>query len=195
MIESYFVLGRDLNPDNCAIYENPGEMENRHYPARGIRMEDSYPDGYKFSMSKDMPGIRVPDIINNALGYLMISAKLKELLEKHATAEIEYLRFTLLNHKRRVASDQYFIANLIGTVDCVDRERTIGDMSALNPGQYSRIKRLFLQEDKLDPALNLFRIASLPKVILIRDDLKKELEGQGITGAIYCEMGSKLVIN
>lgn len=158
-------------------------------------MEDSYPDGYKFSMSKDMPGIRVPDIINNALGYLMISAKLKELLEKLGTAEIEYLRFTLLNHKRRVASNQCFIANLVGTVDCVDRERTVGDLSALNPGQFSRIKNLFLQKDKIDPALNLFRIAALPKVIVIREDLKKELEGQGITGARYVELGAKLVIN
>src|ERR1700674_2768198 len=101
----YFVLGRDLNADNCAIYENPGNLPNRHYPSRGIRMGDSYPDGYKFSMSKGMPGIRIPDIINNALGYVMISARLKELLEKHATTEIESLRFTLLNHKRRVTSD------------------------------------------------------------------------------------------
>ena len=89
-------------------------------------MGDSYPDGYKFSMSKDMPGIRVPDIINNALGYWMISKKLKELLEHNAAAEIEFLRFTLLNHKRRVSSDRCFIANLVGAVDCVDRERTVG---------------------------------------------------------------------
>jgi len=191
----YFVLGRNLDPDNCAIEENPGNLPNRHYPARGIRMGDSYPDGYKFSMSKDVPGIRVADIIDNALGYLMISAKLKELLEKHATVEIEYLRFVLLNHKRRVASDQCFIANLIGAVDCVDRDRTVGDLSALNPGQYSAIDNLFLHEDKIDPALNLFRIDAYPRVIVIRDDLKRILDEQGVTGAKYCKMGSTLEIN
>ncbi len=191
----YFVLGRDLNPDNCAIYENPGNLPERHRPARGMRMGDSYPDGYKFSMSKDMPGIVVPDVINNALGYLMISARLKELLEKYTATEIEYLRFVLLNHKRRVASDQCFIANLIGAVECVDRKRTVGDLSALNPGQYSRIKNLFLYKDKIDPALSLFRIAELPKVIIVREDLKKDMDQHNITGAKYCELGSKLMIN
>ena len=191
----YFVVGRDLNPENCAIYENPGELPNRHYPARGIRMADSYPAGYKFSMSSDVPGLIVPDVINNALGYFMTSAKLKELLAQRATVEIEYLRFTLLNHKGRVASDQCFIANPIGTVDCVDPERTEGRPDALNPGQYSRIKKLFLLDDKIPPSQNLFRIASLPSVLVIRDDLKKDMEAAGITGANFVAMGGKLVIN
>jgi hypothetical protein len=191
----YFVIGRDLSPENCAIYEDPGELPNRHYPARGIRMGNSYPDGYKFPMSKDVPGLRVPDIINNAMGYFMISAKLKELLEQCATTEVEYLRFTLLNHKGRVASDQCFIANLIGTVDCVDVERTVGRPDVLNPGEYSRIKNLFLLEDKIDPDLKLFRIASLPSVLVIREDLKNDLDSAGITGANFVAMGGKLVIN
>ena len=43
----------------------------------------------------------------------------------------------------------------------------------LNPGQYSRIKKLFLETDSIDPPMNLLRNATLPKVIKVREDLER----------------------
>src|SRR5438128_11354704 len=66
-------------------------------------------------------GAMVPDFIPNALGLLLVSAGLKALLEKHADAAIEFVPVTIRNQRGRQLKETYFIANVLGKVDCLDR--------------------------------------------------------------------------
>ncbi|HEY8211699.1 MAG TPA: DUF1629 domain-containing protein [Myxococcaceae bacterium] len=188
MPASYSILRDDLDDRYCGIYDYLDELPDIENPAEGIPTADTFPDGVRFQMAAQTPGLLIADVINNAFGYLMVSAKGKAFLEANAKASIEWLRFTLLNHKARVASADCWIANVLGTVDCVNLHHTKGEMSQVDPGEFMSITRLVLDPQRIPPDRNLFRIASLPSVLIVRDDLRKAMEAAPLTGATFLEL-------
>ncbi|NVJ08922.1 hypothetical protein HUW63_27270 [Myxococcus sp. AM001] len=118
----------------CAIFNIPEGMPRIHKPARGIRMGAEYPDGLRFNMTRHEPGLKIADVIPNAVNYFMVSKRMKELLEQHSSADIEFLQFVLLNHRGRVASE--------------DMEKTEGDPAPMKPDRFMYLRRLLLQEKK-----------------------------------------------
>jgi uncharacterized protein DUF1629 len=185
---SYSILRDDLDDRHCGIWDYLDEFPDIENPAEGIPMGDTFPDGVRFQMARETPGLLIADVINNAFGYLMVSAKGKAFLEANAKVPIEWLRFTLLNHKARVASDDCWIANVLGTVDCVNLHHTKGEVSAVDPGEFMNITRLVLDPQRIPPDRSLFRIASLPSVMIVRDDLRRAMESAPLTGVTFLEL-------
>src|SRR3954468_20220860 len=128
----YFILTAARDPKNCSISRSPSDLPKRHYAVDGIRLGNT---GYQyvFDMAANNPGIAVPDYVKNAMGYTLVSAKLKGLFESSG-ADIEFLPFKLRNHKGRFVPDELFIANVIGAPDCVDVAKTVGDADPVNKG-------------------------------------------------------------
>lgn len=189
-MSKYYILEPEQNMDNCVIDGIPDEMPDKHCPALGIKMGDSYSGNIEFRFADDFPGLVLTDLLQNCCGYTMVSKRLKNILEENTEDEIEFLRFTLLNHKGRVASDDVYIANVIGTVDCMDKVRTMGEVSSFRPERYDFIESLYLNEEKINPGLKIFRITSFPRIIIVSEDLKNILVEQGITGMDLLEMGA-----
>jgi len=185
----FSILSTPVGDDACCVLHLPRSFPDPLAPMRGEPMGDLYPEGFAFHMAPEIPSPRVTDLIRNALGHLMVTERVKELLEAHAEAEIEYLRFTLINHKGRVVSDRFYIVNLLGALDCADMSQSRGTPHPIFPGEMQFIERLFLDEDKIPDDTNLLRLSIRPRVILIRDDLRQILEDAGITGALYLDQG------
>ncbi|MGH0034603.1 MAG: imm11 family protein [Myxococcota bacterium] len=188
----YFAITGAPNDDACAVFDHPESFEKFTWPSLGRELGAEWPEGLEYRMSPDAPGLAIPDVIDNALDYLMVSARAKALLSEHATAPIEWLRFTLLNHKGRVASDDLWIANVLTAIECVDREKTVGKPYPARPEWYFSIRELHLLEDRIDPQANCFRLAERPMVIMVRDDLRSLLESEGITGAAFHPLGEEV---
>ncbi|ATB34081.1 hypothetical protein MEBOL_007582 [Melittangium boletus DSM 14713] len=154
-------------------------------------MADRYPMGVRLDMAKRHRGLVVPDVIPNTILQYMVTGRLKTLLEKEAGVEIEFLPFMLYNHKGRVAAQDCFIANVIGTQDCADMTRTRGEKSIVSPGQFEALFLLYLTPDKIPADAKLFRPSVMPRLLIIRDDLRATLERSEITGIRYIAMGEK----
>jgi hypothetical protein len=159
-------------------------------------MGDEYPAGVKFQMAPEARGSQIGDVIPNAINYLMVSSRMKELLARHATAEIEFLRFALVNHKGRIASDDLYIANVLGTREWADMERSMGARVTTPEGErkFEHLRRLYLKDGEIDPRINVFRVSAMPKLVLVREDLKLLFESEGITGAVFHPVGTKVDI-
>lgn len=185
---SYSILSSQAGPDDCAVYRLPPELPCPISPSQGDPLGELYPPAQRFHMAPEVAGIRVPDVIDNALGYWMIGGRLKTLLQEHSSARIEFLRFTLINHKGRVAGDDLWIANVLGRVDCVDRRNTLGAPHPVLAGQLQRIDRLVLDPARIPPGLDLFRIDVRPRVLIVRDDLRAVLERARIDGLAFLEL-------
>lgn len=189
-MREYFILQRGYDPRFCQIRKTAKEIRDADWRiAEGRRMGDHFPGRVTFAMHPASPGIVVPDLVDNTLFYTLVSSRLKALLETESGAEIEWLPFTLVNHKGRVAIDDGFIANVIGKVDCVDRARTAAAKSAYAPSEFLAIDRLHLDPAKIPPDARLFRIAPMPSVMIVRDDLRAQIDGMGATGVAWVAMG------
>src|SRR5688572_20322221 len=123
------------DPRWCQILKMPGGVKDMLLPSRGKSMDGRY-EPREFRMADAAKGLAVPDAITNAFNFLMASEALKTVLERHvAGAQVEYLPFRLLDHKGRVAVERGYIVNVLGTVDCLDKERSRGVETAIYPGE------------------------------------------------------------
>ena len=191
----YFILETKKTSENCTIDESPEPLDSEQWRiAKGERMGEHYSPTVQLQMDKQHKGLGTPDFIHNTLHLPMVSKKLRALLETEADAEIEYLQFSLLNHKGRPVEQEFYIANIIGTQDCVDRVKTEARESALKPGKYSGLFKLLLDQSRIDPKSKLFRISAKPTVLIIRSDLRAVLEHNGITGMRFIAMGEECMI-
>nr|WP_163781128.1 DUF1629 domain-containing protein [Myxococcus vastator] len=144
-----------------------------------------------FEMSRRLGGKVVHDYVENSLGYLIVSERVRSVLEHLATAPIEYLPLRITDHKGRLHPHAFFIVNVLGHVACADRTRSQYLESSMRPGQFCDLTRLYLDTDRVDARKNIFRLAELPRVILVREDLAEALHQCGSAGGELLPMGSE----
>jgi hypothetical protein len=162
----------------CAITKQPDAMRNPARPTNGSSMAGTYNKTLDLVMSSlvNPSGIQVPDVILNALDWLIVTDRLKTLLEKNTKADIEFLPFRLLNHKKRVAEERIYVVNVLGTIDCADRSRSKGTDSPFEKGRFFDCKALALVENKVPNNVKIFRSELFPPLIFVSDDLRAKIE-------------------
>ncbi|QSQ22277.1 hypothetical protein JY651_45340 [Pyxidicoccus parkwayensis] len=153
----------------------------------GVSVKSWFPTDTVFHLDDDR-GIRLTDSIPNTLHLLIISEKLKRVLEEKSGANIEFLPVHIRNHKGRLVQEPYFIANILGTVECVDPERSKFRNSEIRPDQVFHFYRLALEESKIPLDAKLFRLKEQTDLSIIREDLGKDILRAGCDGMIFQEM-------
>ncbi len=182
----YFVVRPTNDKKACYVEDYPSMVEDFEMPTTGERMGDAYPPDVRLEMSSEFKGILVPDNIPNALGYFLVSQAAKAVLEQHVTgAEIEFLPFSLVNHKGRKSPETAYIANVIGTSDCVDMDATDGSPGTFRDDEFSFIHSLKLDPDRIDAEANLFRLRPLSEMIVVRSDMKEAIEAAKLSGFTF----------
>jgi hypothetical protein len=189
---AYSILAKKHLPHHCKISTFPREVKGKYKLSEGVSMGESAPQDLKLNMSEDEPGFQISDFIFNTLNIQIVNQRAKKLIEDYTHCDIEYIRFSLINHKGRVASDECYIINVIGTIDCVDKDKTEGEWHPVEPTTYQFLDKLVLDENKIPPTSNLFRISVFPKVLIIRDDLREIFEKNNVSGIEYLEMGEEI---
>lgn len=174
----YSILEAPTEDRYCAITKHPEAMRNTARPTLGESMGSCPPEILDFHMSKVMhpAGIQVPDVILNALDFLIVSSRFKDLLAEHAIGSIEYLPFRLLNHKGRIAAELCYVVNVLGAYPCGDRARSRGTDSPFDPGTFFSCERLALDVSQAPAEVNIFRATLFPPAIFVREDLRARIE-------------------
>ncbi|RKH12113.1 hypothetical protein D7Y13_20170 [Corallococcus praedator] len=189
---SYSILRAIEDPSLCGILSLPDEL----YPlswklAEGRSVAKQYPPDVQFKMTDRYPGILVPDFIQNVVACTLVSEAAKALLEQHARADIEFLPFTLRNHKGRIARERCFIANILGVVDCVDPASTRATPSKMEKGTYLFLNKLGLDMKKVPETARIMRLKQLPSVMIVHEALRAVLQAEGMTGLGFIEIGEE----
>lgn len=190
----YFVVRGDRDPRWCRVDDDDNFDEDE--PGL-INATEGLPVGrlfqeVEFRMSDDAPGILVPDWIDNTLELTLATQALVEFLRLECFSRIELIPFALLNHKGREADPSCSVVNVLEVVDAVDSARTVGELDPVNEGWYLAIRRLALDFDRIDPALDLFRLASHPMTLVVREDLRSKIEAAGLTGMTFLELETEV---
>lgn len=138
----------------------------------GRPMGAEYPPNARMFCERHRPGVELPDLVGNTRDLLILSKRVKDRLEQAAPGPVEYLPLSIINHKKRLASADYFIVNPLGTVDCLDLDRSEIDWFE---GDVVRIKKYVLDPAKLRNAPELFRIRENPRTYVITQALAARL--------------------
>jgi hypothetical protein len=166
-----------------ALVDEPKEYEIFD----GIPAQRWFPRDVVFELADDH-GIELTDAIPNSLNLYLVSERFKVFLEKWSEASIEFLPIRIRNQKGRLETDNYYIMNLLGTVGCVDLEKSKFRRSAMEPERIFRFYLLVLNEALIPPSTKLFRLKEQPNIIIAREDLVQKILNEGFSGVVFQEM-------
>lgn len=146
----------DANPSYCFLEPEPKEVGlATHRLSRGIAIAEEFPPTAYMRMDPDESGIELPDLVGNSGSLLVVSSKIKAVIEEVNRGPTEYLRIAIRNHKGRVASADYFIVNPLGSWDCLD---IAASRIEFHEGKVVGIDAIVLDAAKVAKAPDLFRI-------------------------------------
>jgi hypothetical protein len=186
-MDNFVIWGKRYQPGSCVV-SNPSGFEDQFMLAEGVSLLGQWPANVVCKMSPKYPkDIELTDNLHGG-NYPVISQRLKTKIAASASAnQCEFLPVSVLNHKGRVASKDYFILNPVGSVDCIDTEESEVEWNDLDETDISEMERLVLRENDVPAEVNLFRAKYLLGTILVRRSLADQLSSDGFTGLYFRE--------
>ena len=179
-------LGNLNDPRLCVLDEVPEGVGIKYYcMMKGKRIGADYPADAKLYMSDKYTGIKLSSLIGNTKSYLIVCGEMKDVIDSHCSAEVEYLPFTLYNHKKRIHSKNYFIVNPIGALDCLNLEAS---KIKYFKDRVVSVDKFVLDPKKLANAPSLFRIKEDPTEYVINQQLANAIKEGKFTNVVLREI-------
>ena len=169
--------------EQCFLDAAPQGLGARSsFLARGKSVKGLYPESPRIDLSEENPGLRLESFVGNIKQMLVVSRPLRALLEQWCKGqEVEYLPVHIYNHRGRLHTDDYSIVNPLGTLDCIDLERSEVEMME---GEVVGVGRIVLSPAKLERPPHLFRVREAPDFYVISEPLAEALKAGGFTNVV-----------
>ncbi len=126
-------------------------------------------------------------LVITAVYGLVVSTRLRELLDSLDIDNIEYYNLEMVEPRTGESFSDYKIANVVGLVDCVDRDKS--DLKYFYDGDIKRIHKLVLDESRIPSGLHIFRLAGRTVLTVVHWSVKEAIESAGLTGCVFYQPG------
>ncbi|WNG20181.1 imm11 family protein [Cystobacter fuscus] len=189
----YFLLQVPHRQNYCYLEDEAKGVKQPWLLRSGERLADKFPMNASFYMSKDEPGMKLDDFIANKFRRLFVSERVQKILANEPI-DIEWLPVTLVDKKDRPVTAPYFIANVLGKVDCIDLARSDYDRSSFKPEEVLVFRCVQLDPAKIPDKPSLFRIKDQPSTFIIRSDLVEKLNAAKAGGFSLLELGTSVLL-
>jgi hypothetical protein len=141
-----------------------------------FRMSDLFPDSIELSDNQ---------VVAN---QIVISSSLRSVLSTVLPAQsTQYLKVKILNHKGRVAADDYTLLHPREVCDCIDLQASEVKWNPIAKHVIRKCARLIIREEAIPPQLQVFRLKHWPAKVLVRKSLAARLEEAGFVGLRFIE--------
>ncbi len=167
------------------------DFENSHLFRQGHLFAGTFPPEAKMAFDLDHPRETVlTDNLINPNRVLVVSERLRDFLAKRELKAVEYLPIPILDHKKNLLAEKYFIAHTVDNVDCLDVAASKAKFSPLLKTRVSGVEKLILDPNRADPERQLFRIKNFADEALVRRDLADAISAAGFTSVGFRELAN-----
>ncbi|KFA94395.1 imm11 family protein [Archangium violaceum] len=164
-------------------------VEDEYELAKGVPRAKGFPANACFHMDpKFKKFVALADNISNLGRIIVVSKPLKELIESWKPREVEYLQVSIINHKKKVASDEYFIVNPLRVVDCIDKDKSDITWNKIDSEKISACEQLVLKPRAINSEFPLFRLRHFEHAVMVDRKLAQAILDEGFTGARFEEV-------
>jgi hypothetical protein len=126
------------------------------------------------------------------------STRLKTLMQNMGVEGIQYLPLRIRRRDGAKEVDGYHIANYLNVIDCLDRERSVYQIWTKDNllfwkkrpqmlGTFRDVTKAVIDSNKIGD-VRVFRLWGWEMMILVREDVKRSIEGAIITGCVFREI-------
>ena len=177
-----FVRWKTSYQEGHAVIQSPEGIERLSRFVFGVPMREGFPTGVISRMDPEYPRDLVLSDSLHGAGLIVVSNRVKALLDGAGAECVEFLPVEIRDHKRRVASRDYLILNPYDPVDCIDLDKSGPKWNAIDPSVMMACKGLVLRPDAVHAARMVFRMKSWPMHILLRVEIADQMKRAGFTG-------------
>jgi hypothetical protein len=184
---NYLIWEADSQSNYCVLGYLQGYSDD-YKLMKGDSVATEWPD-VSMRMDPDFKKqIKLSDNLLNPVNVIVASKRLCDFFRSKGVPNIEYLPVTIYDHKKKVASKEYSIANLVTTQDCIDTKKSEVTWNAIDSDYISSMKRLVLNEKKIAKDAMLFRAEHLKELIFVRADLAQAVTDAGFTNIKFWKL-------
>ena len=141
---------------------------------------------------KKTSGRKLTDLLSNTRNALIASPRLRAIIEQHCKKQsIEYLPFSLLDHRGRLLSKDYVIVNPLGGFDCLDTKASEIEWDDEEPGEVIAIEKVVLSARKVRHAPPLFRVKEDGTMYMLNSTLAIDIYNAKLTNVFWDEFEPK----
>ena len=174
----------DATDNTAAVIESlpeGGPADWRYHEGKPLQGE--FPRGASVQFSCNHPDLReLRDFIPNPLSVLIVSGRVRAILEQAKANACEFLPIKVINHAGGVAADDYAILNPLGGLPVIDLKRTAHTMDAMEKDQIDDITSLVTDPGVVPVDRLIFRASLKRRLFFIQDTLRTLFENHGVTG-------------
>lgn len=182
MEPEFLIWAADPEERYCALTYLVG-IENSLDIHRGKPHTNSFPADAHFVMDPSFPKqIALSDSLYNLDRMVVVSQRVKDFIESLKLPQIEFLRVSIINHKKRVASPDYYVLHPTWVIDCIDQKKSELDWNLIDPELISNCNKLVLDPAKVPADAKVFRLKHMGYAVLIRADVAEKIMEQEFTG-------------
>ncbi len=172
---AYFRLNTlgESNPDLCILDGFFEGLQIKSYMVCfGERLGALAPKDARIKMTESRTGLKLSSLLGNTKNMLMASQELRAIIEEVCKGvDIEYLPFTIIDHRGRPFSRDYCIVNPIGALDCLDHKASKTVWGKQDPTDIVSVEEYVLDPRKVKGAPPLFRIQGNPSELVAGQEL------------------------
>jgi hypothetical protein len=189
----YYIFTIPVRPDHGYVTKDPKGASDTFLVDQGKPFAGHLPPEASVELDPKHKGMKLADFISNCMSWLIVSEKAKEIL----TAEpnpCEVYPLKVMDLKGRPVKDLYFLVHPVGTVRCVDLDRSKYERDAMDPDLLLAIERLVLDPGRIPPDRSFFRLQESPRTYIIRDDLLDKLADAQVKGPKVLDLDTPVFI-
>jgi hypothetical protein len=174
----YYIFEQDtLIEGGAAVNDLPASMDLLDW-VDGKIMPDPGSD-LVLDLSKASGDYR-GDIISGVI--TLYHTELKNALTKFGVDNIQYFPVVIRNQNNSELKSGYWIANIIGLIECVDKDKSVIEPRPSGIGGYLHS---FEIDEKRVKGASIFRLAEAPTLVIVADKLANYLAESGTVGVRF----------
>ena len=184
----YYVMQMDMGQTSKFIYFRKAPSG---YDSSLLRTGEplSAPPPLVTLIAEDEEPTAVSDMVLAPSDMLIFSPKLIACLDAEGVENIEYFPIRLVDKKTGNTFDDYRLANIIGSIDCLDVDSS--DVTPFEDGGYMSVEQFSLLDDSIKPLPGtktnplIFRLGEFKFHLLAHESIKAACEKNNITGVEF----------
>lgn len=186
--KEYVLWGEDVSSGFCVLEYIDG-FEDDWKLTNGASVAAEWSEEVSMSMDSDFKKqIKLADHLCNPCRVIVASPALRTSLEEWGVPNLEFLPLQIINHKGKLASDEYTIVNLVTTQNCIDTAASGVTWNSIMPEYIGSVEQIVLDEGLIGEDASLFRAANFAEPMFVRRDLADALLDAGLTGLEFYEL-------
>ncbi len=179
----YYVMKYDTDQHGADIMLLPViPGHEKLYFDLGTRIDADIPV-FDFKMDKESQGTLL-DYVWATFRGIILSARFKSVLDRAGIDNIDYYPVRIVNKITGKIAKNYFAANIIGIISCMDKEKSKYTVFPAIPDKISSIEELHLDYKKIHNE-KMFRLYERIVLILVDESVKAAVTKANLKGVKF----------